>query len=150
MLAPRAPSGITRADATRRCSNREQFRFSEFPEPTENAVTQCHSSHSPTAADRTPRVIPSEALKERLALAAAIESARPVPCQASDAEAWWPDRREVDEPPARDGARWVWRLRGARAVPGVRPGRRRAGGHLGGLLPAQRRLRTGRVVLRVN
>jgi hypothetical protein len=45
--------------------------------------------------------IPPQALTEWLTLAALIDEIGAVPCRTSDPEAWWPDRREVDEPPAR-------------------------------------------------
>ena len=45
--------------------------------------------------------IPPEALQEWLRLSALVDEIGAVPCRTSDPEAWWPDRREVDELPAR-------------------------------------------------
>lgn len=38
---------------------------------------------------------------EWLTLAAVVDEIGAVPYRTSDPEAWWPDRREMDEPPAR-------------------------------------------------
>ena len=44
--------------------------------------------------------IPPEALAEWLELARQIADAGSVPCQTSDPEAWWPDKRGDDPEPA--------------------------------------------------
>ncbi len=51
--------------------------------------------------ERIPWAIPPRALAEWLRLAAVLEEAGPVRCGTGDAEAWWPDRSDVDELPAR-------------------------------------------------
>lgn len=45
--------------------------------------------------------VPPEALTEWLTLAEEVDRVGAVPCRTSDAEAWWPDRSEVDRLPAR-------------------------------------------------
>ena len=54
-------------------------------------------------------VIPPKALAEWLRLAAVLEEAGAVPCRTSDAEAWWPDRKQLDGPAARMAVAACWR-----------------------------------------
>lgn len=51
--------------------------------------------------DRFLWTAPSTVVAEWLALTELLEEVGPVPCQSSDAEAWWPDRKQADELPAR-------------------------------------------------
>lgn len=51
--------------------------------------------------ERGPWAIPPTALNEWLTLAALVDEIGAVPCRTSDPEAWWPDRKEVYELPAR-------------------------------------------------
>lgn len=51
--------------------------------------------------ERTPWAIPPGALPEWLRLATLVDEIDAVPCRTSDPEAWWPDRKEVDDFPAR-------------------------------------------------
>ncbi len=44
---------------------------------------------------------PAKAAAQWLALQEALEACGPVACQASDAEAWWPDHKDIHEMPAR-------------------------------------------------
>src|SRR3954468_11620609 len=45
--------------------------------------------------DTTPWAIPPEALQEWLTLAAVVDEIGPVPCESSDADAWWPVRSDA-------------------------------------------------------
>jgi hypothetical protein len=53
-------------------------------------------------------LIPPGALTEWLALAAVLEDVDTVPCRTSDAEAWWPDRKDLDAPSTRAAVRACW------------------------------------------
>jgi hypothetical protein len=45
--------------------------------------------------------VPVKATAQWLALRDALELVGPVPCQTTDAEAWWPDSRDAHGPAAR-------------------------------------------------
>lgn len=53
------------------------------------------------ATERAAWAIPSEALTEWLRLAERVDEIGAVPCRTSDPEAWWPERTQVDDRPAR-------------------------------------------------
>ena len=57
-------------------------------------------SHDP-ALDRDLWAVPVKATAQWLALREALERVGPVACQVTDAEAWWPDSRDAQEPAAR-------------------------------------------------
>jgi hypothetical protein len=61
-----------------------------------------------SSSERRPWAIPPGALSEWLALAAVLEEVGTVPCRTSDAEAWWPDRRDMDAPSTRMAVRACW------------------------------------------
>lgn len=89
--------------------------------------------------ERGPWAIPPTALNEWLTLAARVDEMGAVPCQTSDPEAWWPDRKEVDDFPARMAldACSVCAAREACLAYAVAADERE--GIWGGTLPAERR-----------
>ena len=48
--------------------------------------------------ERVPWAIPPAAEEAWLELQAGLVECGPVPCQESDVEAWWPDKRDLDAP----------------------------------------------------
>jgi hypothetical protein len=84
-------------------------------------------------------LIPPGALTEWLALAAVLGDAGTVPCQTSDTEAWWPDRRDMDAPATRMAVRGCWRCPARDACLGYAVAADERFGVWGGLLPEERR-----------
>jgi hypothetical protein len=58
-------------------------------------------SQNPALIERDLWAVPAKATAQWLALRDALEEAGPVACQTSDAEAWWPDHKDVQGPAAR-------------------------------------------------
>ena len=57
-------------------------------------------SHDP-ALERDLWAVPARAAAHWSALQAVLRAEGPVACQTADAEAWWPDHKDVDDLPAR-------------------------------------------------
>lgn len=60
-------------------------------------------------AERAPWAVPPGAEAEWQRLAVALEDAGTVPCRTSDAEAWWPDKPQMDAPSTRRAVQSCWR-----------------------------------------
>lgn len=89
--------------------------------------------------ERAPWAIPDGALTEWHVLAVALEDAGTVPCRQTDADAWWPDRKNLDAPSTRLAVHGCWRCpaREPCLAYAVAAGERE--GVWGGLLPEERR-----------
>ena len=86
-------------------------------------------------------LIPPKALAEWLRLAAVLEEAGAVPCRESDAEAWWPDRKQLDGPAARMAVQACWRCPARVACEDYALSANESEGLWGGLTPDERRER---------
>jgi WhiB family redox-sensing transcriptional regulator len=84
-------------------------------------------------------LIPERALPEWHALTTALEDTGTVPCRETDAEAWWPDRKDLDAPSTRLAVQGCWRCpaRLPRLAYALAAGERE--GVWSGLLPDERR-----------
>jgi hypothetical protein len=69
-----------------------------------------------------------------------------VPCRTSDPEAWWPDRRELDDPATRTAVQACWRCPAREACLDYAVAADEAEGIWGGALPDERRRRPTKAV----
>ena len=94
------------------------------------------------ASEATPlhvQPIPAGARDEWLRLAAELDAAGTVPCRAAEAEAWWPDRKELGSPETAMALEGCFRCPVADACLAFALAAGERQGIWGGTLPDQRR-----------
>lgn len=90
------------------------------------------------AVQRAPWAVPTSAATEWARLTAALEDAGSVPCQSSDPEAWWPDKKSLDAPSTRMAVRGCWRCPARRPCLDYAVAAGEREGVWGGALPDER------------
>jgi hypothetical protein len=92
-----------------------------------------------TPTDVTASALPLQALTEWLTLAALVDEIETVPWRASDAEAGWPDRKQLDAPSTGLAVAGCWRCPGREACLAYALAADESEGIWAGPLPAERR-----------